>query len=206
MYRYLPELDGCIVASPVDDVKTRIHACYDPTISRNSKKRKQTGCGQSIASALLPCGAIVVDERRLLTIRLSAMAWNGWQEDGELHIEVAPRMFRLCYSTHSSWKELREMLRLLRPQIVEANVEPTETLARDRLRQELRTILDEWKEGLDDGGVVGCSAVDNDDNGIDLSGLQYRAIEEFNISAEDNDEENVTRRISPLPKRRKGHA
>lgn len=179
MYQFIPDLDSCVT---IDNSRTtRIHAC---AAAASTKRQRQC---ENIST-----------RQRVRTIRVSAMVWSDWNDGIDLHVEIAPQVYRVCYSNHSSWQEIRDMLRLLQPQRVELNVMPDNKKKRTSMLNDLRDIMNEY-------AASSPAVVSNDASSetvpfeCRLSGLNYRPMPVLDIAAEDGDDIVPVR----LPKRRR---
>ena len=61
------------------------------------------------------------DCKNYLNLQLSAMFWMNWNGGSFVH-KTGPNSYRVCYATHNSYEETRELLSYLKPKKVYLNV------------------------------------------------------------------------------------
>ncbi|CAL1544237.1 unnamed protein product [Lymnaea stagnalis] len=114
LYEQIPDLKGYFTSDPK---KAQIHAC-------SFKKIKS-------AWKSLPCGHHASDRMlfQVLNIRLSTMWFTSQSSRSRKEdLLVAPKskvgIYRVCYSMHSSYSEIRDLVSYLQPKLVMPNVIP----------------------------------------------------------------------------------
>lgn len=192
MWRYVPELDDCFSISST----SRVHACYSSEVARSCR-----------AARIIPC-APRIDERFVRVIKPSAMIWNDLDPEDAIWRSDGREFFRVCYSNHSSWTDIRDLLCYVRPGEVRLNVLPQPGNGRNAMLDELREVMAEYQQAKVEDGV---KQVDGE---YPLSLLSFAGIEfseelalgrRINVAAEDSDEEPVESTIL-LKRRRKESA
>lgn len=119
-YKYIPQMDNSITDYPQS---TQIHACYNSKI-----------CPQ------------LENTKFVRLIKPSAMIWKQWKRNKTLNniSRLENNIYRVCYSNHSSYSEIKDFLMYLKAQKVYFNVKPEENEARlemDRLLNEIMESL-----------------------------------------------------------------
>lgn len=114
-YGFLPELDGCY--SRCLTKRTRIHFQCNPDGPRSLS---QSWTIRSIAC----CPRLA--ERYIRVIRPTAMKWTDWKRGTPIFEPHAdrPETFFVCYSTHSSFNEIKQLLQFINAKCVKFNVMP----------------------------------------------------------------------------------
>lgn len=110
-YSFLPELDGCYS----DLLKgTRIH--FQCEAGQSSRKW---------SSRTIKCCPLL-HEKYIRIIRPTAMKWKDWRKNTpifEQH-EDFPETFSVCYSNHSSFTEIKQLIQFIKAKNVQFNVLP----------------------------------------------------------------------------------
>lgn len=113
-YSFLPELDGCYTGYVTKN--TRIHfQCEADLASRQWTSRKIVCCPS------LP-------ENRIRVIRPTAMKWTEWKRNTPIvlpHEEFLETFF-VCYSNHSSFTEIKQLIQFIKAKCVKFNVMPAD--------------------------------------------------------------------------------
>lgn len=130
-YKFLPEFDNYFSES----VKQceRIHLCFG--VGNKSWSSKSIAC--------LPD----VDEKNICIVRPTAMKWKNWKSNDEtysLHEDIS-NIYFVCYSTHSSYEEIKDLLIYLKPNCVKLNVIPSDVKDRSDMHKTLDMIIAEYK-------------------------------------------------------------
>lgn len=113
-YSFLPELDGCY--SGYVTKNTRIHfQCEAECASRQWTGRKIVCC-PSLA------------ENHIRIIRPTAMKWTDWKRNTPIVVphEDFPETFFVCYSNHSSFTEIKQLIQFINAKSVKFNVLPAD--------------------------------------------------------------------------------
>lgn len=121
-YRYIPELDNIFTTL---SRTSQIHACFD----YNNKNGKYLTCNPDIDPAMVR------------VIKPTAMIWTDWTKNTDLVKKEPNEHFRVCYSNHSSYMEIRDFLEYLHPKDVELNVIPTDAVRKKQMMDELAEIM-----------------------------------------------------------------
>lgn len=190
-WRYVPEMDGCFSPS---NRSGRIHACFASELARSARSSRTIPCDPSI------------DEALVRVIKPSAMVWTGWQPGDEICRSDGRQFFRVCYSNHSSWTEVRDLLCFLRPREVQLNVLPAAGTGRSVMWAELQSVLAEFqtkeevaeKEDEEEESKSVCNLAD-----MELKGNASAVGRRIDVTAEDSDEEPVGASSRVLVKRRR---
>lgn len=144
-YQYVPELDDCFHRGPKSDA--RIHLC---------KSRECTDDTYRWSSTSLACMPDV-EAKYIRIIRPTAQRWENLHAKEEivaLH-ESKPNINFVCYSNHSSYYEIVDLLKYLKPKTVKLNVEPGDWNVRMEMRMCLKNIIEQYQ--------VGCEKNDNEE-------------------------------------------
>lgn len=131
-YRFIPEMDDAVTDNATG---TRIHACV------SSMERVQ--------SMGLKC---VEGDLSVMVIKPSAMVWGGWNKSKKIVERVNGMMYRVCYSSHASYAEIKEFLLYLKPKQVKLNVVPEHEERKAEMLNNLVEIMKEYQR-LDNPAV-----------------------------------------------------
>lgn len=183
-YRYFPELDNCFTT----DARRacQIHASYS-YYDRNSKK--------------LTCQPDK-DAKFIRVIKPSALIWTEYEPNKQIW-KYDCGWHRVCYSNHSSYSEIRDLLLYLKPKSVQFNVLPQSPEKRKEYDRNLQEIMALYESDISD-----CTA-SSDGESIDFRNIKLKpngngrkSIDLGRIAAEDGDVEPKIERTM-LRKRRK---
>jgi len=83
------------------------------------------------------------EQTNFLNIQLSAMFWTHWK-GGSFVMKTAPKSYRVCYATHSSYNEIRDFLLHLKPKKVHLNVLPKEDKEKLKMLHQVKLIQQEY--------------------------------------------------------------
>lgn len=136
-YKYVPEFDGSFDRDSLGQY--RIHLCNSTecTADRYRWDSKSLVCMPNL------------DAKYICIIRPTAMKWNNLQTSDKissLH-EADPNVQFVCYSNHSSYGEISDFLKYLKPKKVKLNVVPNGT--KIELEECVRNILDRYQEKME---------------------------------------------------------
>lgn len=140
-------------------------------------------------------------------IKPTAMYWTNWSVGKKISEEDSFSGVRVCYSSHSSYSEIRDILLYLKPSQIYLNVLPAEESERKTMLLEVRNIQKEYLEQL----TVDEDDVSEEEEAITFSNILLDTIEKRNevkiasdvlncIRDEDGDEPIE---VLQLPKKRK---
>lgn len=134
-YFFIPEFDNCF--SQQLEQCGRIHLC-----SCNSTEYSD----RSWADRTIEC-LPDLDEQYVRVIRPTAMRWNGWDAEHKYHAVDSKdtNVVYVCYSTHSSYEEIRDFLSYLKPKAVKMNVMPNCANTRADMARYLDEIVNEYE-------------------------------------------------------------
>lgn len=134
-YNFIPELDGCYTACVSS--KTRIH--FQCAALRSNWSSKTILCCPSL------------HENHIRIIRPTAFKWTDWRENDPLFAphEDMPETFFVCYSNHSSYTEIKQLIQFIDAKNVKFNVMPTESNRRVEMLAAYRQIVRD-KNGTED--------------------------------------------------------
>jgi DNA cross-link repair 1C protein len=116
-YQYVPDLDGVTTTDPSG---LQIHACYGEDRKVCLEESRKAGL--------------------VRVIRPSAMIWRQWRTGKDIMQVDNSRTetYRVCYSNHASFSEVRDLLLFLRAKSVYLNVEnPARAEEMEALRHEI---------------------------------------------------------------------
>ncbi|XP_065173401.1 protein artemis [Atheta coriaria] len=117
-YKYLPNMDKCV------------------TLSKNTRIHSYCNGYKSFCSS---------GETTIRKIVITAMFWKDWSKEKQINISTSNSNFcRACYSTHASLQEIRDILKFIKPEQVEANVVPEDDICDTN---EMLDLIDECIEG-----------------------------------------------------------
>lgn len=106
-YRYIPELDHCVTNN---GQQLQIHGCY----MYGNNFSEHLSCRQ------------IENNEYLRIIRPTAIHWKNWQQNNLIYSkEKMSEIYRVCYSSHSSYSEIKDFLEYLKPKSIELNVVST---------------------------------------------------------------------------------
>jgi DNA cross-link repair 1C protein len=77
---------------------------------------------------------------KTILIKPTAMVWRNWHPGQDLHIKENSNTFRICYSNHSSFHEIKDLIMLTKPKKIELNVLPTNEKERHGFLENVRKI------------------------------------------------------------------
>lgn len=169
-YKFIPELDHCFTSNAAE---SRIHACYT-----TMKKNQLTLCCD-------PNG----DSKYIRVIKPSAMIWRNWKKycpSSSTDVDDASQQFiRVCYSNHSSYNEIKDLLLYLRPHRVQLNVLPEVGCTRAKMLKCVEEILN---NETPDQNV---EETEEKDMHIKFNKIKFcqKPKNMINLAEEDNDEE-----------------
>lgn len=166
-YKFIPELDKCFTTNATI---SRIHACFSAT-NKNQLK--------------LPCDP-EVDTQFIRVIKPSAMIWRNWKKYCSLHRSDANSQYiRVCYSNHSSFCEIKDLLMYLRPMSVQLNVVPDDVHARTKMIK----CVDEIMRTAHPPEIITYTNKELNINELKLNKIKFRRVDKKNVIAqEDNDD------------------
>lgn len=118
-YLFVPEFDAHIDSN--QHLCGRIHLC-PPGKSKNWFS-KEIAC--------LPD----LDEKHVCIIRPTAMKWTNFQKFDQNYAphEAIENVYFVCYSNHSSYSEIKDVIHYLKPNAVKLNVLPSDIGERNRM-------------------------------------------------------------------------
>lgn len=133
-YSFLPELDACY--SKHVSRNTRIHFQCDPIQSKTWSSRSILCCPE-------------LQEKHIRIIRPTAWIWAGWEENTPIYERVDDfvETYRVCYSNHSSFTEIQELIKFINAKSVKFNVQPPEN------RHEIQAAFNQIVGGEDKGEI-----------------------------------------------------
>lgn len=108
-YKCIPEMDGTITD---DGNSTRLHSACGTTY-------------QFICKSCYP-------KHFIKHIRFSAWVWNNQLLRNGNMIETSDATIKACYSCHASLEEAQELIKFLKPDLIEACVQPSDQKANKR--------------------------------------------------------------------------
>lgn len=128
-YQYMPTFDG-FFRHDEPRLNERIHLC-------SSVDAKYRWDSQSLACQPM------VEAKNIRIIRPTAMRWQGYQNDDSIvsEHEHISNIYYVCYSNHSSYTELVDLLEYLQPKTVRLNVLPADNDKRKSMHDCLKDIL-----------------------------------------------------------------
>lgn len=133
-YSFLPELDGSY--SGIVSKKTRIHFQCDSSAkwTVNNWPIRKIECSPSLA------------EKYIRIIRPTAQRWENWEKNTPIVAphELFPETFYVCYSNHSSFSELKHLIRYINAKKDEFNVMPSDK--RQKLHEAYKHIVKDVDE------------------------------------------------------------
>lgn len=191
-WHYVPELDGCFSSSKS---KSRIHACYSADVANRSCRSTRT----------VPCNP-QIDEGLVRVIKPSAMIWNDLRPEDEIWRLDGPQFYRVCYSNHSSWSEVRDFLCIVRPKEVELNVLPLGN-NRSVMLAELQSVMAEYQK---DGDLeAGNEVIDDQPALLAFANIKFSvnsclSVKRIDVAAEDSDDEPLEHSRVLLKRRKTG--
>lgn len=179
-YKFIPEMDNC-VTDVLDGCQIFI-ANHENMNFINQKKY------------LVKC------------LKPTAMYWRQWSLEKEISEDDRIRGIRVCYSSHSSYSEIRDILLYLKPSQIYLNVFPTELCEQKKMLMEVRNIQKEYLDNF-----TGDDEVPKEEELITFSNILLDSVEKRNeaklasdvlnsIRDEDGDEPIE---VLQMPKRRK---
>lgn len=117
-YKFIPELDNCVT-----DVLEgcQIFVASHENISYMYKTTKMIKC-----------------------LKPTAMYWRQWSLDNEISEDDRYKGIRVCYSSHSSYSEIRDILLYLKPSKIYLNVLPDADCEEKKMLREVRNIQKEY--------------------------------------------------------------
>lgn len=164
-YIHIPDMDGIFT---VHGDQTQIHACWNPG-----------------------CYVLRDQNKEIRTIRPTAMFWTKWKPSCDI-VRSTGNTFRVCYSSHSSFRELKDFIDYLKPQKVELNVVPAKAEDRAEMYSILRKmVLGDKPEVPENGEKEEFEKISFKNINFRTIGLEEKLSEEF-----DND-------FHYIPKRKK---
>lgn len=81
-----------------------------------------------------------IEDQNILTLQLSAMFWSKWSPDRPFVKKITKNYYRVLYSTHCSFNEIRDFILFLKPKKVHLNVLPPHGKERQEMFDELSRI------------------------------------------------------------------
>lgn len=134
-YQFIPELDNCFDRSTVR--RQRIHLCSSAecTPTRYKWDSKSLVCSPQI------------DAKHICIIRPTATKWNGLVAGAQITIphESIPNVHFVCYSNHSSYEEINDLLTYLKPKNVQLNVVPRTSDGKSDMQACLQAIMKKYE-------------------------------------------------------------
>jgi DNA cross-link repair 1C protein len=122
MYEKLPEIRELLTTNSEE---TRIHVCLNDTIKKSTLKNNK--------SLLYTCNYSNTLKRKAIKIHLSTMWFTYFMENDQILAEIKSNKesfyenyYRLCYSFHSSFNEIVDFVRTLKPIKLKAIAMPNE--------------------------------------------------------------------------------
>lgn len=87
----------------------------------------------------------------VLNIKISAMFWADWKKGDEIVLREDKSNIRICYSTHSSFSEIQDLLSYLKPVKTNLNVDGAGKIdpQRIQMRKELADIEAKYTQKTD---------------------------------------------------------
>lgn len=122
-YKCIPEMDGTITD---DENSTRLHSACGSTY-------------QNICKSYFP-------KHFIKTVRFSAWVWNKHLLKNGNMIETSNRMVRACYSCHPSLEETQALIKFLKPDAIEACVQPTDSKSKQEMMDLLEECMKEYQK------------------------------------------------------------
>lgn len=191
-YRYFPELDDCFTTN----LHSQIHGCY----SYYDRNCTSLSCQPN------------KDEKYIRVIKPTAFVWQNWKLTEPIHeYDSVKKWWRVCYSNHSSYNEIRDFILYLKPKEIKLNVEPESAEKLCEYRKSVQDIMKSYANRNDDDENLGStsneSSVDRFCEPITFKNIQVKrsvkkkSINLRKIAMEDNDDIVPERNI--LRKRRK---
>ncbi|XP_055692046.1 protein artemis-like [Lutzomyia longipalpis] len=174
-YAYIPDMDGVFT---VDEKQSQIHACWKPG-----------------------CPVVRSSGKKVREILPTAMFWTNWKESRDF-VKVTNFNIRVCYSSHSSMRELRDFITFLRPASVKLNViqESKKTEMYNALRKILAQVdADKEKEVAEDPAAETPAAEEPEI--ISFKNIKFRDKQDVEFSM--NSEEEPDEAPTFIPKRKK---
>lgn len=191
-WRYVPEMDGCFTGNGDASTTTRVHACW-----RAAEAGGDGGVRSCRRTRTVPCDASV-EEKWIRVIKPSAMVWTGlaakdaiWRRDGD-------EFYRVCYSNHSSWTEIKDMLCHVQPKEVRLNVLPLHGPSRSAMVAEMQRVMAEYQ---DEAELVEGTTEQTELGFVKFKLSANQAVKRIDVATEDSDEEPLE--IVNLVKRRR---
>lgn len=133
-YCAIPELSECITQAIEESA--RIHLC-PPECSKSKWQCRTCIC--------LPS----VNVENVCIIRPTAMKWSNLKPtDDEMYYEkCGPNddLYFVCYSNHSSYREIKYLIEYLKPKDIKLNVMPSETHVKQRMIDDLTNMVDSYR-------------------------------------------------------------
>lgn len=176
-YKYIPELDHIFTSTTS---QSRIHACFDYL----NKNGKYLSCNPQL------------DQKLIRVIKPTAMIWKDWQINTDFVQRESNEQFRICYSNHSSYTEISDFLKYLKPKSVEFNVVPKDQFKQKEMLDELNKIMKSVDDTTATPLVKSNQTQLNWDNLGKIAKLNFKSSQQINCRSE-------TKEILCPPKRRK---
>lgn len=174
IYKNIAEIQEAVTDNPCC---TRIHACQ----AYNWRFCDET--------AILPCQGKL---SKLRIIKPCALSFTSEVYDGSLESAVLKcndqELFKICYSSHCSYREVEHFIRYLKPRQIEACVVPRNMKEADILR--LLKEVSRWGDSFTDAPVLTVSSSKGTENGMSTdvtSVCSIRLTEQQNMSTSDNE-------------------
>lgn len=134
-YSYLPDLDGTYTGCMSKDVRIHFQCGND---QMGKWKQKFIACCPSLAP------------KHIRIIRPTAMKWENWRQSDpiyELYDEI-PEIYSVCYSNHSSFTEIKQLIQFIQAENVQFNVMPSNGDGRREMLDAYKQIVGESPEKL----------------------------------------------------------
>ncbi|GAB0097834.1 protein artemis [Sergentomyia squamirostris] len=177
-YAHIPDMDGVVT---IDGSKCQIHACWEF------------------------CHCLKGGTKKIRTIKPTAMIWKNYKLSDGISQQISETFVRVCYSSHSSYEEIRDFILFLRPQRVELNVIPDAVDARAEMFRLLREILSECQSGIPEGSAVsarGETVYCPPENVQEVKEISFKNIK-FRGVKKNVDFDELSGNIERIPKRKK---
>lgn len=144
---------------------------------------------------------------RVKCIKPTAMYWREWSIENEISEDDSVSGIRVCYSSHSSYSEIKDILLHLKPTQIYLNVVPAELSEHKTMLMEVRNIQKEYLEQF----AVEENNVPEEEEAITFRNILLDSVEKRNEAKLASDVLNCIRdedgdepiEVLQLPKKRK---
>ena len=123
-YRYVPSLKSIMTTNPNG---TKIHFCQSPVGDLSGPNRRA-----------IPCTTDLASNTDVLTLIPSVMYFTKFTATpSQMIFCESERIIRVCYSSHSSYEEIVDFLKHLKPANIYPSVKPNNELSLEDVRKNL---------------------------------------------------------------------